>query len=94
MELPEQMVRAISKQAEAEREKRAKIIHSAGELSASVKLAEAAAILAQQPISIQLRYLQTITEIGAEQNATVVFPLPVATFAKIGTALEKVGQQR
>ncbi len=94
VELPEQMVRAISKQAEAEREKRAKIIHSEGELSASVKLAEAAAILAQQPISIQLRYLQTITEVGAEQNATVVFPLPVATFAKIGTALEKVGQQR
>lgn len=94
VELPEQMVRAISKQAEAEREKRAKIIHSEGELSASVKLAEAAAILAQQPISIQLRYLQTITEIGAEQNATVVFPLPVAIFEKIGAALKKVGQQR
>ncbi len=94
VELPEQMVRAISKQAEAEREKRAKIIHSEGELSASVKLAEAAAILAQQPVSIQLRYLQTITEVGAEQNATVVFPLPVAIFEKIGTALKKIGQQR
>ena len=94
VELPVQMVRAISKQAEAEREKRAKIIHSEGELSASVKLAEAAAILAQQPISIQLRYLQTITEVGAEQNATVVFPLPVAIFEKIGTALKKVGEQR
>ncbi len=88
------MVRAISKQAEAERDKRAKIIHSEGELSASVKLAEAAAILAQQPVSIQLRYLQTITEVGAEQNATVVFPLPVAIFEKIGAALKKVGQQK
>ncbi len=94
VELPEQMVRAISKQAEAEREKRAKIIHSEGELSASVKLAEAGAILAQQPISIQLRYLQTLTEVGAEQNATVVFPLPVAIFEKIGAALKKNGQQR
>ena len=94
VELPEQMVRAISKQAEAEREKRAKIIHSEGELTASVKLAEAGAILAQQPVSIQLRYLQTLTEIGAENNATVVFPLPVDVFAKIGAALEKIGQQR
>ena len=94
VELPEQMVRAISKQAEAEREKRAKIIHSEGELTASVKLAEAGAILAQQPISIQLRYLQTLTEIGAEQNATVVVPLPVNILAKIGAALEKIGQQR
>ena len=93
VELPEQMVRAISKQAEAEREKRAKIIHSEGELSASVKLAEAAAILAQQPVSIQLRYLQTITEVGAEQNATVVFPLPVAIFEKIGAAW-RAGKQR
>ena len=94
VELPEQMVRAISKQAEAEREKRAKIIHSEGELSASVKLAEAAAVLAQQPVSIQLRYLQTLTEIGAEKNTTIVFPLPVDVFAKIGAALERVGQQR
>src|SRR3990172_7051269 len=64
VELPEQMIRAISKQAEAEREKRAKIIHAGGELEASKKLAEAAAVLATQPVSIQLRYLQTLTEIG------------------------------
>ena len=93
VELPEQMVRAISKQAEAEREKRAKIIHAEGEMSAAVKLREAASILAQEPISVQLRYLQTLTEIGAENNTTVVFPLPVDIFAKIGTAMEKVGQK-
>ena len=83
VEIPEQMVRAISKQAEAEREKRAKIIHAEGELDASVKLGEAAKILAQQPLSIQLRYLQTLTEIGVEKNTTIVFPLPVDIFAKL-----------
>ena len=83
VELPEQMVRAISKQAEAEREKRAKIIHADGELSASTRLAEASAILARQPVSIQLRYLQTLTEIGAEKNTTIVFPLPLDIFEKI-----------
>jgi regulator of protease activity HflC (stomatin/prohibitin superfamily) len=83
VELPEQMVRAISKQAEAEREKRAKIIHASGELEASKKLAEAAAVLAQQPVSIQLRYLQTLTEIGVEKNTTIVFPLPVDIFTKL-----------
>ena len=83
VEIPEQMVRAISKQAEAEREKRAKIIHAGGELEASKKLAEAAAVLATQPVSIQLRYLQTLTEIGVEKNTTIVFPLPVDIFSKI-----------
>jgi regulator of protease activity HflC (stomatin/prohibitin superfamily) len=87
VEIPEQMVRAISKQAEAEREKRAKIIHAEGELSASVKLGEAAAILAREPVSIQLRYLQTLTEIGVEKNTTIVFPLPIDIFAKIEAAL-------
>ena len=82
VELPDQMIRAISKQAEAEREKRAKIIHAEGELSASVKLAEASAVLAREPLSIQLRYLQTLTEIGVEKNTTVVFPLPVDIFGK------------
>ncbi len=86
VEIPEQMVRAISKQAEAEREKRAKIIHAAGELSAAVKLGEAAAVLAREPVSIQLRYLQTLTEIGVEKNTTVVFPLPIDIFERITTA--------
>jgi regulator of protease activity HflC (stomatin/prohibitin superfamily) len=83
VEIPEQMVRAISKQAEAEREKRAKIIHADGEMSAAVKLSEAARILAAQPASIQLRYLQTLTEIGVEKNTTVVFPLPIDIFQRI-----------
>lgn len=83
VEIPEQMVRAISRQAEAEREKRAKIIHAEGELEASRKLSEAAAVLAEQPISIQLRYLQTLTEIGVEKNTTIVFPLPIDFLAKI-----------
>jgi regulator of protease activity HflC (stomatin/prohibitin superfamily) len=87
VELPAEMVRAISKQAEAERERRAKIIHADGELSASVKLGEAAAVLAQQPVSIQLRYLQTLTEIGVEKNTTIVFPLPVDIFTKIQAAV-------
>ena len=83
VELPEQMIRAISRQAEAERERRAKIIHAEGELSASQKLGEAAAILAANPVSIQLRYLQTLTEIGVEKNTTIVFPLPIDIFTKL-----------
>jgi regulator of protease activity HflC (stomatin/prohibitin superfamily) len=77
VDLPQEMVRAISKQAEAEREKRAKIIHADGELLASEKLTQAATRLATEPISIQLRYLQTLTEIGVEKNTTIVFPLPI-----------------
>ena len=77
VDIPEQMQRAIAKQAEAERERRAKIIHAAGEFEASAKLADAAAVLARQPASIQLRYLQTLTEIGVEKNTTVVFPVPI-----------------
>ena len=83
VDVPEQMIRAISKQAEAEREKRAKIIHAGGELEASKKLAEAAAVLAQEPVSIQLRYLQTLTEIGVEKNTTIVFPLPIDIFSRL-----------
>ena len=71
------MQRAIARQAEAERERRAKVIHADGEFQASQKLADAAAILATQPTAIQLRYLQTLTEIGVEKNTTVVFPLPI-----------------
>ncbi len=77
VDLPQDMQRAMARQAEAEREKRAKIIHAEGELIASEKLAQAAAVLAREPSAITLRYLQTLTEIGAEQNSTIVFPLPV-----------------
>ena len=67
-------------QAEAEREKRAKIIHADGEFQAAEKLAEAAAVITQQPVAIQLRYLQTLTEIGVEKNTTVIFPVPIDIF--------------
>ena len=77
VDIPEQMQRAIARQAEAERERRAKVIHATGEFEASSKLAEAAGVLETQPAAIQLRYLQTLTEIGAEQNTTIVFPLPI-----------------
>ena len=77
VELPQSMQRAMARQAEAEREKRAKIIHAQGEFQASQQLAEAAEIINQNPVTIQLRYLQTLTEIGAEKNTTVVFPLPI-----------------
>jgi regulator of protease activity HflC (stomatin/prohibitin superfamily) len=77
VELPQTMQRAMARQAEAEREKRAKVIHAEGEYQASKTLAEAAAVIDQNPVAIQLRYLQTLTEIGAEKNTTVVFPLPV-----------------
>jgi len=86
VDLPESMLRAMAKQAEAEREKRAKIIHAEGEFSAAQRLAEAAHVLATEPTTMQLRYLQTLTEIGVEKNTTIVFPLPidiVAGFAKI-----------
>jgi len=77
VDLPDQMLRAMAKQAEAEREKRAKIIHAEGEFCAAQRLVDAAALLATQPITLQLRYLQTLTEIGVEKNTTIVFPLPV-----------------
>ena len=77
VDIPEQMQRAIARQAEAERERRAKIIHADGEFEASAKLAEAAKVLETQPSAIQLRYLQTLTDIGVEKNTTIVFPLPI-----------------
>ena len=77
VDIPEQMQRAIARQAEAERERRAKIIHAEGEFEASQKLADAAKVLETQPAAIQLRYLQTLTEIGVEKNTTIVFPLPI-----------------
>lgn len=77
VDLPQEMQRAMAKQAEAEREKRAKIIHAEGELQASQSLADAAAKISSNPTTLQLRYLQTLTEIAAEQNSTIVFPLPL-----------------
>jgi regulator of protease activity HflC (stomatin/prohibitin superfamily) len=77
VDLPPDMQRAMARQAEAEREKRAKIIHAAGELEASAKLSQAAAVIAAEPIAITLRYLQTLTEIASEKNSTIVFPLPI-----------------
>jgi regulator of protease activity HflC (stomatin/prohibitin superfamily) len=86
VDLPEGMMRAMAKQAEAEREKRSKIIHAEGEFAAAQRLVDAAHLLASEPASIQLRYLQTLTEIGVEKNTTVVFPVPVDIF----TGLQKM----
>jgi regulator of protease activity HflC (stomatin/prohibitin superfamily) len=77
VDLPESMQRAMARQAEAEREKRAKIIHAQGEYEAAQRLSDAASKIEKQPVAVQLRYLQTLTEIGAEKNTTIVFPLPV-----------------
>jgi len=77
VDLPPDMQRAMAKQAEAEREKRAKIIHAAGELEASEKLASAATVMSAEPMTITLRYLQTLTEIASEKNSTIIFPLPI-----------------
>jgi regulator of protease activity HflC (stomatin/prohibitin superfamily) len=77
VDLPTEMQRAIAKQAEAEREKRAKVIHAEGEFQASAQLANAAKIVGQHPLGIQLRYLQTLSEIATEKNSTIVFPLPI-----------------
>jgi regulator of protease activity HflC (stomatin/prohibitin superfamily) len=77
VDLPDNMQRAMARQAEAEREKRAKIIHASGELDASAQLSQAAAVIAKEPAAITLRYLQTLTEIAAEKNSTIIFPLPI-----------------
>src|ERR1700675_60304 len=89
VDIPENMQRAIAKQAEAERERRAKIIHAEGEFEASAKLADAAEVLEKQPAAIQLRYLQTLTEIGVEKNTTIIFPLPVDVISQWMKSLEK-----
>ena len=83
VDIDESMVRAIARQAEAERERRAKIIHAEGEMQASEKLVEAARILNQQPQSLQLRYLQTLTEIAGEKSSTIVFPLPLDSIGRL-----------
>src|SRR5215472_8375165 len=89
VDLPESMLRAMAKQAEAEREKRAKIIHAEGEFSAAQRLTEAANVLASQPITMQLRYLQTLTEIGVEKNTTVVFPVPIDIISGLSKLIDK-----
>jgi regulator of protease activity HflC (stomatin/prohibitin superfamily) len=91
VDLPDQMIRAIGKQAEAERERRAKIIHAEGEYSAAEKLAMAAELIQKQPAAIQLRYLQTLVEIGAEKNTTVVFPMPIEIISSLGRMLDHFG---
>jgi regulator of protease activity HflC (stomatin/prohibitin superfamily) len=93
VDLPEQMIRAIARQAEAERERRAKIIHAEGEYVASEKLAMAAEQIQKQPAAIQLRYLQTLVEIGTEKNTTIVFPLPIDLISKMNEALARLGQK-
>jgi regulator of protease activity HflC (stomatin/prohibitin superfamily) len=85
VDLPPDMQRAMAKQAEAEREKRAKIIHAEGELEASHKLRQAATVIAEEPITVTLRYLQTLTEIASEKNSTIIFPLPIELINMMGT---------
>ncbi|MCR4375118.1 MAG: slipin family protein [Acidobacteria bacterium] len=93
VDLPPDMQRAMARQAEAEREKRAKIIHAAGELEASAKLAQAAGVIATEPVAITLRYLQTLTEIASEKNSTIVFPLPVEMLHMLGGMIKKQTQE-
>lgn len=92
VDLAEQMIRAIAKQAEAERERRAKIIHAEGEYVAAEKLGMAAEVIQKQPAAIQLRYLQTLVEIGAEKNTTVVFPIPIDIFSSVSRMFEHTGK--
>jgi regulator of protease activity HflC (stomatin/prohibitin superfamily) len=94
VDLPDQMIRAIGRQAEAERERRAKIIHAEGEYMAATKLAMAAEEIQKQPTAIQLRYLQTLVEIGSEKNTTVVFPLPIDIFSSVVRALDHFGGKK
>jgi regulator of protease activity HflC (stomatin/prohibitin superfamily) len=91
VELPQNMQRAMAKQAEAEREKRAKLIHAQGEFQASQVLADAAKIIASEPVTLQLRYLQTLTEIAVEKNSTIVFPLPIDTIKPFFEAASPAG---
>src|SRR5580704_5521617 len=90
VDLAEQMIRAIARQAEAERERRAKIINAEGEYSAANKLAMAAEVIQKQPAALQLRYLQTLIDIGAEKNTTIVFPLPLDILSSLGRALDHI----
>ena len=89
VDLPVEMQRAIARQAEAERERRAKIIHAEGELQASEKLSQAAVVISQNPAALQLRYLQTLTEIAAEKNSTIIFPIPMDLITPFLKAAQK-----
>jgi len=89
VDLPPEMIRAIAKQAEAERERRAKIIHAQGEFEAAEKLSQAAAVISKSPGTMQLRYLQTLTEVAAEKNSTLVFPIPIDILEGINRFIEK-----
>src|SRR6266567_2998252 len=93
VDLADQMIRAIARQAEAERERRAKIIHAEGEYMAAEKLAMAAELIQKQPAAIQLRYLQTLVEIGSEKNTTIVFPLPLDILTSLGRVLDRAGRE-
>ena len=93
VDLAEQMIRAIARQAEAERERRAKIIHAEGEYTAAEKLSMAAEVIQKQPVALQLCYLQTLVEIGAEKNTTIVFPLPIDIIASLGKVLDRYGKE-
>jgi regulator of protease activity HflC (stomatin/prohibitin superfamily) len=90
VDLPPEMKRAMARQAEAERERRAKVINAEGELQASEKLAQAAAVIGREPAAIQLRYLQTVTEIASEKNSTTIFPIPIDLFKGL---LDVVGRR-
>ena len=95
VELPESMQRAMARQAEAEREKRAKIIHAGGEFEAAQTLADAARVIGSEPQTLQLRYLQTLTEIAAERNSTIIFPVPIDLIAAfLGGALASTNSHR
>jgi len=89
VDLAESMIRAIARQAEAERERRAKIINAEGEYTAAEKLGMAAAVIQREPMALQLRYLQTLVELGTEKNTTIVFPLPIDIISTLGRALDK-----
>ena len=91
VDLPQEMQRAMARQAEAEREKRAKVIHAEGELQASEKLAEAANAISRNPVTLQLRYLQTLTDIASERNSTILFPLPIELLSAFGRKLGLTG---
>ena len=92
VDLPTEMQRAIAKQAEAERERRAKVIHAEGEYQASTKLLQAAQTISQNPVTIQLRFLQTLTEVAAEKNSTLVFPIPIDIVEPLTKALKKAAE--
>jgi regulator of protease activity HflC (stomatin/prohibitin superfamily) len=97
IDLPQEMQRAMAKQAEAEREKRSKVIHAEGEVLAAQRLADAARVLASEPVALQLRYLQTVTEIAAEKNSTTVFPVPIdilRPFYEMAARKERAADER